>query len=544
MSSISLVNSQISPVETILSSIKECRSDTLPDFLSKELPKKLGTLSLDELQASVNVNKGKPFDIVSHAERVLRMPKSEVGEGSLVRKLDPSWILHFFTNLIDTIISAFNFYDESNLPTSIYEKHVRIQIYYRLFWEIPFDLILLIQPLVLVAWQAYLIAMAVLLAAAAAIYVYKKWINPFPAVIQGGADITHLIAKEPLLPISPQRDKTKGMISSLESKASLFLSGPSGWGKTYSVAKLHQMISAGEVPSLKNKKIVYIKGGAFASESQKFCVVDNFKALESQLSSHRDRVIVFIDEVQNFVQGGHLGLLQDFIRDFQCIVATTQEDYEQITKLNTSNSFKRSVELIEFEKWDEAEIKRFLKAFMDREAQDIVWNESSLTKVIEKTESLREMVSKLRRAITECRKHYKPVIKELTEKLREVEETESDPFHNIFENLQKSEQLKEKISNLEVEQNKVIEEVKFVQILIQERNKLKKDLIDDAASIVKVGGQNLDPALHKRYLFGLHKLLPLMESEIEKKASSDLLTAKKISLRLDDHFISALFPKK
>lgn len=545
--------------QQIIEILKSQKSENLITFFQSDLPKLIDTMNLEHLNQSIKTYHEDFIDAFEHAKELMSCIEQNKS-GKMVNSIEghSTFLFRFFSNLIETFITAFNFYDESSPPTSIYEKQVLIQIYYR-FFQIPFALALMLQPLVLVAWKAYAIAMAILAAGSIGIYIYVKWLKPFPHVIHHCENIDLLIHKQFQSTILGLDSEMEMLIASLNSPSSstkktpVMLLGDIGQGKTTLIFKLYQMIKDEKVPfSLKNKKIVFIHGGKLMAKSST-AFAEKIKEIRAKLSGYEKDTIVFIDEIQAVAQNGAcFDAIKDFVRtpDLQIIAATTYIGFEAIENADRDGSFRDSFHRIPFEEWKMSNVKSILEEIVEKEADSIPITEDAIQEVIKLTQkdfSLRRTIGLLKRAINTCQTNYvcAPANEELRRKKEELERIKRKIRNNQTGGTLKEKLVLEKeINQLEQAQQQLLNEAAIVQGLINQRNKLKQQIYKDANLIVQNGNQHKqNSALHKRYLLFYFYLLPALDSLIDERVTSEQFKGK-LKLQVNKQFIQEIFQEK
>lgn len=515
------------------------------DSFFQTLPQQIESFDLKTLNALVLAKNPTFISAVDHAAK-----QPVVHQNTVVDKsVETSLLFRFFFNIVDTFASALNFYDESNPPSSIYEKQVLIMIYYR-FFQIPFALSLLLQPVVLVAWKAYLVAMAILAAVSALIYVHLKWFRPFPTIIPCCEMNKDLVKKEYQKPISGLETETESLISYLNRAKTkpVMVLGATGSGKTTLLHKLQQRINGGQVPqSLKNKKIVTINGGMLMAKSQAG-FGDKLKQIKYALSGFENQTIVHIDELQAVAKNGtSFELMKEFLRTpgLQFVTSTTWDAFnKEIIPADNDHSFRRSFgsNYISIKKWEPLQVETILEE-MAFDAWDVPFSDDALKKIIELTDqNLQDLpqpakaIELMEKVIDESRNKYEAVQpEELKLKKAELSRLESKRIRNLpldkpDEKLQRD-LLSKEIEVLEKSYSELVKKRSFVHSLMAEKNKLKKQLMSDTQALQK---GNTTELTQKRYLFYYFFLLPELMKLIEEKVIS-------LDLQVNSGFVNTVF---
>lgn len=531
-------------------------------YFQKSLPQFIESLDIKTLNAMIRAKIASFTTAAEHAAKDATFASHIIAAQSFEQKpVESSMLFRFFFNLVDTFASAINFYDESNPPSSIYEKQVLIMIYYR-FFQIPFALSLLLQPIMLVAWKAYLVSMAILAAISALIYVHLKWFRPFPVIIPSCEINKDLVKREYQKPINELEDETESLISYLNRSTTrpVMVLGETGSGKTTLLHKLQQRINAGIVPpALRNKKIVTIHGGTLMAKSRGAGFGDRLNQIKYALSGFEKQTIIHIDECQAVAKNEEcFEDLKRFIRTFglQCVTSTTWKAFKEvIIPADRDRSFRRSFgpNYIFMEKWEAAQVESILGE-MALDAPDVYFTDDALKRIVELTDEIlpelpqpAKAIELLEKIINENRKKYElplseePILKrELKIKRAELNCLESKrqchwPIDKPEEKLQRD-RLSMEISTIEKTQRDLLKKRSFVRSLTVEKNKLKKQLINDSLALQAAHKkkQVLDGGVQKRYLFYFFFLLPKLMELIEEQTAS-------LGLQIDKEFVDAVF---
>ncbi len=541
----------------------EIPAEKLQNFFTDSIPKLIDALDLIQLKKSTN-----QIDVSRHASEKFKgnLPPFQATERTKIQDTSKNyWLFGFISNFFDAFITSFNFFDGSEPPTTIYEKHVLIQIYYR-FFQIPLAIACLLQPIFINAWKVYAATIGVLGLASIAIDCYK-FLRPFPSVIPHCENIEEIIAKEFPGPITGLDKEMGELLASLNSKASnlkkktvkkknIMLVAGTGSGKTTLIYKLHQMIKKGQVPApLKNKRIVVINGGEMMAKN---CVNfgDKIKEISYKLKGFEKNAIVFIDEIQAFASNSAcFEKIKEFIRtpEIQFITATTIKGVENVKKSDFDHSFRRSFHYIPFAVWDNQQVKTILEEIAFNETDDILFEDEAINKTIELSNSyLNDLpqpgkaIKLLDLAINSCRTNYdlyQP--QELTilqMELRRLQHAWARNFpHNNSADEERMKTLSQIIAGLVEEQSHYLKKSHFLQTLIIIKNKLKEQTIKDGVllsnSLNKI---QVNESIQKRYLFNYFYLLPILKKIIDEKMNE---LKGKMDLKVDGDFVQKIFNK-
>lgn len=140
-------------------------------------------------------------------------------------------ILYFIPNLINIFLGAFNFLDSRKRYTTLWEKHLILEIVYK-FFVIPYCLITILQPIFVITAKVYLVAALIIVAVGVLISVYQRWFRPLPDEIVNCTNLDKQMEAGLIDPKVGQFEELHRLIASLRVNANVLLIGLSGEGKT------------------------------------------------------------------------------------------------------------------------------------------------------------------------------------------------------------------------------------------------------------------------------------------------------------------------
>lgn len=543
----------------------------MDEFFFNTLQVHIEKIDLMQLKQATNQH-----NVSWHAFEKVRanLPPSFLSEVKAVKFAGKTWWpVQFINNFVDAFITSFSFFDGREPPTSIYEKHVLIQIYYR-FFQIPLAIACLLQPLFFTIWKVYAATIGVLGVAGMAVECYK-YLRPFPQVIPHCENIEEAISKVFPGEIGGLEREIHDLVNCLNvealkphgnfgkknhcnppNKYGVMLIAGTGNGKTTLVYKLHQMIKRNQVPSsLKNKKIVVLKGSEIMAKTT-IDFGDKIKDIRYKLKGFEKETIIFIDEIQVIATDPVcLEKIKDFIRlpGFQFVVATTHGGLKKIQQLDFDDSFYESFDPIYYGKWHDLEIQALLEEMVFNQANDIEFDGAAVKKIIELSNSFREdlpqprkAIKLLERIIKICRTNYHQCYSEelshCTSELKALQFAWSRKFSlNDAANEEKIKILSQTISDLKQIQHKNLEKSQFLQKLLCIKNAIRdQTLFQDSVELIKCHEKRkrASESTQKRYLFNRYYLLPALEKIIQESLNE---LKGLVDLKVDSNFVQKVF---
>lgn len=533
--------------------------EQLPNFFSNFIPELTEKLSIVQLKKSIDEASVAQYASQRFTGYLSHTGTVETGKFNYSSQ-QTWWFNQFISTFLDTFLTSFNFFDGSEPPTTIYEKHVLIQIYYK-FFQIPIAISCLLQPVLINAWKVYFATTGILGLISLGVDFYKRF-RPFPKVIPHCENVDEVIAKEFQGYINGLEDEMGQLIACLNSnskKNPIMLLAGTGNGKTTLIYKLYQQIKAGKVTGpLKNKKIVILNGeDIMAKTSMDFG--DKIKEINYKLKGFEKDVIVFIDELQAIASNPSCFVrIKKLMRTpgIQFITATTISGLRAIKSVDFDDSFRGSFSYIQFGIWDEGQVRLLLQEIVNNETSDIAFDEGreALNKVIELSNTHlvnlpqpKKAIKLLNSVISTCRTNYD----NYQTKLLSSKETELSDLRvhreEIFPHIDSKEearieQLIREIALLVQEKSQNLAKSRFLQRLIVIKNELKKEALKDGLSLAskfKIGLEGNEKT-QKRFLFYTFYLLPALKEIIDGKVNE---LKDVMDLKVDAEFVEKVFQR-
>lgn len=494
-------------------------------------------------------------------------------QSPLVR--ESSFIFRFIENFITTFATAFNFFNDDEGPTSIYERQVLLQIYFR-FFQIPLTIAVVLQPMLGVAWKVYLATGVIFCAGLAAIHIYVRYLKPLSTHLRYTEDIDTLISTIHPNGFGELSQEMHKLLKHLHfspnssKRDPLFIDGMPGIGKTTLAYWLDWMIKH-QHPALpealrdkqKPAKVVLLNLERFMDPKIPFNTI--IDSIEKDLKALREKcnLIVFVDEV-GAVHGSpeRMRRLKSFLRldGVQMIAMTTVRGRQEgITYQDIDKAFERPFNDMTLDKdWDKKRLNNFLWETLCDKAEDLPWDESAIEHAIQLTEKLNERAQHaeasklLRKAIVFARGSYFPQPKELgIKKGTLIEELnvllrkcEKNYPNDSKEDQIKRETLQKEINEIEKEQNQRLEKFQSTREVYKLWLSSKEQLIKIHKSVLgRTTHQiKLDEDLEKRYLFASisTRVLKIMADN----AIKTLETEEKVNLTVNDQMVKDAYEKR
>lgn len=299
-------------------------------------------------------------------------------------------ILYFIPNLINIFLGAFNFIDTHKTFTTLWEKHLLLEIIYK-FFIIPYCLIQILQPIFVVTAKVYIIAAAIIVTTGILISCYQRWFRPLPDEIVNCTNLDNQMEMGFLDPKVGQTEEIDRLIAALEVDANVILIGLSGEGKTALIHHFIQLKHEGKLSKKLERLTVFESDCGLMISSVNFGHSELINQIKDQIGGYEDRVLLFFDEFQQIVstKGAFQAFKKRFLEDephAKFVAAVTCKEWEELKKLDMDYSFRRRIVRIRMEPSSDDQIRAVIKNYIDRFAQDIPITDEAIDAVIDITD--------------------------------------------------------------------------------------------------------------------------------------------------------------
>ena len=398
-------------------------------------------LSLDLLTKIVKFKKEKteaPFNNIFEwaAEHAPFCPKIPHGNESQLlsewRKFRPV-VINFVPNLLNIFLGAFNFLDAHKKYTTLWDKHLILEIIYK-FFLIPYCLVKILNPFFTMTTKVYLVSALIIAAVGIALSCYQRWLRPLSDEIVNCTNIDKQIEKGLIEP-KVETKELQRLIAALEVDSNVLLIGNSGDGKTALWHHFTQKKHAGELPEKLQKLSVFeVDCGGIVS-SYTYGVSEIINQMMDQIFGYHEEVLFVFDELFPILSNkdASKAFKKRFLEDrphARFVASITFNEFEEIKKLDIDGSFRRRVVPILINSSNDDQIRLILRSIVNREALDIPIGDDAIEAILE-ISNLKEYlpgigrpakaIKILKDAISFCRCSYHPdyVSTELSKALEE-----------------------------------------------------------------------------------------------------------------------------
>jgi ATP-dependent Clp protease ATP-binding subunit ClpB len=374
---------------------------SITDWGLERNPQKLMTVladivSLDLMKEVIRIrqeSEGHSYDDIFDvaAENAPYFPKPI--DDSMKTRIYSEWkkyryiILHFIPNILNIFLGAFNFLDTHKKYTTLWDKHLLLEIVYK-FFIIPYCLIKVLQPIFIVTTKVYLVAALIIFATGILVSVYQRWFRPLPDEVVNCTNLDKLVERGLIDPKVGQRDEIDSLIAGLEVNANILLIGLSGSGKTALIHHFIQLKQEGKLPKKLEKMTVYGVDCGLMMSHVSFGHAELINQLREQIEGYEDNVLLFFDDFDQIASNATAfrTFKKRFLEDqprVRFIAAMTQKTWEDLKNQDTDYSFRRRIYRKRMNDSTDEEIWDMIWNLQCHNAQDIPVTEDAINAIVE-----------------------------------------------------------------------------------------------------------------------------------------------------------------
>jgi len=294
--------------------------------------------------------------------------------------------IYFIPNLLNIFLGAFNFLDTNKKFTTLWEKHLLLEIVYK-FFIIPYCLVQVLQPILVVATKVYLAASLIIVGSGIIISCYQRWFRPLPDEIVNCTNLDKQMERGFIDPKVGQADEINHLIAALEGHDSIILRGLSGEGKTTLIHHFIQLKHEKKLPKKLQDRIVFEADCGIMISSASFGHAELINQTKDQISGYEDKVLLFFDDFYQIAanKAAFLTFKKRFLEDkprCKCILAVTMKEWKELEKLDTDFSFRRKTYRMIIGPSRDEEVKKILKNYQLHFAEDVFVTRNAIDAVV------------------------------------------------------------------------------------------------------------------------------------------------------------------
>ncbi|MBA3722461.1 MAG: ATP-binding protein [Parachlamydiaceae bacterium] len=461
------------------------------------------------------------------------------------KKCRPLFI-YFIPNVINIFLEVFNFIDNQKKYTSLWEKHLLVEIVYK-FILIPFTLVQILNPILVVPRKVYITSISIILGTGLFIGIYKRWFKPIPNDIVNCKNLDKILENKAVKVKVGQSEALNRLITALLGGMNVLIVGKSGEGKTALAHHLVQLKKEGKLPKQLQKLHMFslncgdlMGHGTFGHSEMINQTKDNMEGYESDL-------LVFFDEIDQLT--ANPACFQTFKQRFlnedepspAFIAAVTLEGLKKIKQLDIDGSFMQRVEPIVIESAEDEQCRLVLNEFLSRNGKDLPISHDAVDQVIESSKStsylpnvgrLAKAKKIMRAVIGRCQYVFSDNYNS-----KELAKAKDDYQGTALSEVQKRNELRETINASKREEVANKEQIAKIKLCFEKRkmfmtqySKLAHQLTNKISTSKKVQAEFL-----LDYLYGKDVFEHLIESQVQP------LRSKKIDVEINSDLVKDVF---
>lgn len=475
------------------------------------------------------------------------------------RKFRP-FALYFIPNLINIFLGAFNFLETNKKYTSLWEKHLLLEIVYK-FFLIPYCLVKVLQPLLVVTTKVYAVAALIIASVGTFFAVYQRWFKPLSDEIVNCANLDKKFEQGYLEPKVGQTKELASLIEHLSVGKDVLLLGRSGEGKTALVHHLIQLNHEGKLPPQLQRTHYEIDGGLLISNVS-FGHAELINQTREQIAGYEGQVRIILNEFFQIVRipNAFLAFKDRFLDTTprpQFIACMTFKEFKELEKLDLDGSFRRRVETLAVESSSDDQNRLILTEFINRVAPTLSVTEDAIEKVLELSDEEDQFLPDLGRpskalkimtsAIGHCEVAFSSfyMSKELAEAQQEELQLKMKIVHQISADdatMSDYRAVRQKIKDLSEELEKHKQQAQKVKKLLNYQHQQKEHYYELTHQLAKAPqNPTIAEDVKKMYLllnfYGIEATKKVLQSEIDK-------VKDELDIQIDADLVQQVYDEK
>lgn len=282
-------------------------------------------------------------------------------------------VIYFIPNLINLFFGAFNFLDLRKKYTTLWEKHLLLDIIYK-FLVIPYVIFKLVENFIDVTAKVYLVTAAIIVATGLLVSIYQRWLRPVPDEIVNCKNLDKLMERGVIEPKVGETKELSQLIELLEEDKNVLLVGNTGEGKT---SLVHHLVSLKHQKKLPEKlqNLSMFEVNCRGMSSVNFSYAELTAQIKEQCNGFEGQILLFFDDFG--VIAKDVKAFETFKTEFlkekphtRIVAAITIKNYQEVLEHDNDGSFEQIVDLVPFYSTDK-QIELILQNIKERNACNI-----------------------------------------------------------------------------------------------------------------------------------------------------------------------------
>ena len=331
------------------------------------------------------------FDLADcNAKECYNPPDSSIG-GRIYSEWNRIFpvVFYFIPSILNIFFDALAYLDSSQKFTSLWEKYLILEIFYKCFL-IPHYLIVLLTPLLIVPAKVYFAAILVIGLTGTLLNIYQRYLKPLPNEIVYGKNLDNCMKNGLIKHSVGQSSLIKKLYDKLNEDKPIILTGLSGEGKTSLIHHFVQLKNERNLPKKLMKYTVFqIDSGALIS-SRSFGYTDVINYIKNQIHGFEDQALLYFDNFEEiaFKPEALAAFKTNFLGaqpSCKCVMAITEEHLKKVKIQDVDDSLKRRVVELKLSTPKNLEIRRIAQNYVFHEAQDVYITSDAIECAISKS---------------------------------------------------------------------------------------------------------------------------------------------------------------
>lgn len=351
------------------------------------------------------------------------------------RKYRPS-LISSIPNIINIFLGAFNFLDIRKKYTTLWEKHLVLEIVCKFFF-LPYVIYKVLEPFIEVTMRVYLATALIIVGIGVLVSIYQRWLRPLPDEIVNCTNLDKLWECGAIDSTVCQTKEIEKLKAALQGGSNVLLIGRSGEGKTAMVHHLVEIKHKEKLPEKLQKLAFFEVDCGLMISSVSYGYSELITQIKEGCDGYENQILLFFDEFFQIAtnKAAFIAFKKRFLEDkpqSKFVATISLAEYKKLLEVDEDGSFHRRVVPIivqasskEHKKHNQLIAQKYVqqKAKDLRVTDDAIKKALSLSKKVDFMPNIGQpakVVKLLEDAIGTCRSAFEPHYK--SEELKEAQQ--------------------------------------------------------------------------------------------------------------------------
>lgn len=350
-------------------------------------------ISLETLEKIIQFKSGNSLTSAIDLAKKNVLDCPNFSDSSLSGQLCAEWkvyrpiIIYFIPNLLNIFLGAFNFLDSNKKFSTLWEKHLLLEIIYK-FFVIPYCLIQMLQPVLQVPAKVYCVAAMIIMVSGVLISIYQRRFRPVPDEIINCENLDKQMEQGIIDPTVTEPQQIDQLIAALTAHNAILLIGRSGEGKTALIHHLIQLKHQKKLPQKLQELSFFEADCGLMISNLTFGHSELINQTKEQMRGFDDKILLFFDEFYQLAEnkGAYLAFKKRFLRDqpqSKCVLAVTLKEWDKLKELDTDYSFRSRIYRMKIGESSDDHVRKIVKNYLIHFARDVPISVDAVDKVLE-----------------------------------------------------------------------------------------------------------------------------------------------------------------